>query len=112
MAEDLPVAVADRLQRADDRPLLTDFGIAKRLAANDELTGTGQIMGTLVYAAPEQLGNAKDVGAPADLVICNARNWTELFARPQADRIVLRDGVQIDTTLPDYARLDHLMETA
>lgn len=50
-------------------------------------------------------------GAPADLVICRAREWTELFARPQADRIVLRDGVQIDTTLPDYAELDPLMRT-
>ena len=48
--------------------------------------------------------------APADLVICNARDWTELFSRPQADRIVLREGKQIDTTLPDYAVLDHLME--
>jgi len=50
-------------------------------------------------------------GAPADLVICNARDWTELFARPQSDRIVLRDGVKIDTKLPDYKDLDHLMET-
>ncbi|MEM9971461.1 MAG: cytosine deaminase [Pseudomonadota bacterium] len=51
-------------------------------------------------------------GAPADLVICNARDWTELFSRPQADRIVLRGGRAIDTTLPAYATLDHLMETA
>ncbi len=50
-------------------------------------------------------------GAPADLVICKARSWTELFARPQADRVVLRDGVQIDRTLPDYAELDDLMTT-
>jgi cytosine deaminase len=50
-------------------------------------------------------------GAPADLVICRARDWTELFARPQADRIVLREGKMIDTSLPDYAELDHLMET-
>jgi len=48
-------------------------------------------------------------GAPADLVICRARNWTELFARPQADRIVLRAGRAIDTILPDYAELDDLM---
>ncbi|MDG4647171.1 cytosine deaminase [Roseibacterium sp. SDUM158017] len=52
-----------------------------------------------------------DKGAPADLVICKARNWTELFARPQADRIVLRGGVQIDRKLPDYAELDDLMRT-
>jgi cytosine deaminase len=50
-------------------------------------------------------------GAPADLVIVKARSWTELFARPQSDRIVLRDGRQIDRTLPDYAELDPLMRT-
>ena len=48
-------------------------------------------------------------GAPADLVITRARSWTELFARPQADRIVLRRGRQIDRTLPNYAELDGLM---
>jgi len=50
-------------------------------------------------------------GAPADLVICKARSWTELFARPQADRVVLRGGEQIDRSLPDYAELDDLMRT-
>lgn len=47
-------------------------------------------------------------GAAADVVLCNARSWTELFARPQADRVVLRAGRAIDTTLPDYAELDAL----
>ena len=51
------------------------------------------------------------VGAPADLVICSARSWTEFFARPQADRVVLRAGQTIDTSLPDYAELDELMES-
>ena len=53
-----------------------------------------------------------DAGAPADLVICRARSWTELFARPQSDRIVLRAGRPIDRTLPDYAELDDLMDVA
>ena len=48
-------------------------------------------------------------GAPADLVLCRAREWTELFSRPQADRIVLRAGRAIGRTLPDYAELDDLM---
>lgn len=48
-------------------------------------------------------------GAPADLVICRARSWTELFARPQSDRIVIRGGRPIDRTLPDHAELDDLM---
>jgi cytosine/creatinine deaminase len=51
-----------------------------------------------------------EVGAPADLVLFRARTWTELNARPQYDRIVLRRGRQIDTTLPDYRELDDLME--
>ena len=50
-----------------------------------------------------------DPGEPADLVICKARSWTELFARPQADRIVLRAGQTIKRELPDYAELDDLM---
>ena len=49
-------------------------------------------------------------GAPADLVICRARSWTELLARPQSDRIVLRGGRAIDRTLPSHAELDELME--
>jgi cytosine/creatinine deaminase len=48
-------------------------------------------------------------GAPADIVMFRARDWTEFFARPQSDRIVLRGGVQIDRSLPDYAELDDLM---
>lgn len=51
-------------------------------------------------------------GAPADLVITRARSWTELFARPQTDRIVLRAGRPIDRTLPAYEELDDLMEPA
>jgi cytosine/creatinine deaminase len=49
-------------------------------------------------------------GGPADLVLCRARSMTELLARPQSDRIVLRAGRAIDTTLPDYRELDPLME--
>lgn len=51
-------------------------------------------------------------GSAADLVIFRARSWTELFARPQSDRVVLRAGRAIDRRLPDYAELDHLMEPA
>ncbi|KIT14853.1 cytosine deaminase [Jannaschia aquimarina] len=48
-------------------------------------------------------------GAPADLVIFRVRTWTELLARPQSDRIVLRDGIAIDRTLPDYRDLDRMV---
>jgi cytosine deaminase len=52
------------------------------------------------------------VGGPADLILTRARDWTEFFARPQADRTVLVNGRAIDRTLPDYRELDHLMAGA
>jgi cytosine deaminase len=48
-------------------------------------------------------------GLPADLLLLDARSWTELNSRSQTDRIVLRGGRPIDTTLPDYRELDDLM---
>jgi cytosine deaminase len=48
-------------------------------------------------------------GAVADLVLFGARARTELRAGPPADRVVLRAGRPIDTTLPDYAELDRLV---
>ncbi len=48
------------------------------------------------------------LGLPADLVLFRARNWTELLSRPQSDRIVVRAGKRLATTLPDYRELDHL----
>ncbi len=51
-------------------------------------------------------------GAAADFVLFRARAWGELMARPQADRIVVRGGVAIDRTLPDYRELDDLMGAA
>jgi cytosine deaminase len=49
------------------------------------------------------------VGIPANLVIFKARTFSELLSRPQSDRIVIRNGKAIDTTLPDYETLDDLI---
>jgi cytosine deaminase len=49
-------------------------------------------------------------GAAADFIIFRGRSWTELLSRPESDRIVIRNGRAIDTTLPDYAELDDLMD--
>lgn len=48
-------------------------------------------------------------GGPADFIVFKGRSWTELLSRPESDRIVVRGGRAIDTTLPDYAELDGLM---
>ncbi|MGB7442653.1 MAG: cytosine deaminase [Coleofasciculaceae cyanobacterium] len=48
-------------------------------------------------------------GLAADLVLFKGRNFSELLSRSQHERVVLRNGKQIDTTLPDYAELDDLV---
>ena len=52
------------------------------------------------------------VGLPADLVLFKARHYSELLARSQHDRTVLRSGQPIDTELPEYAELDDLVSVA
>jgi serine/threonine protein kinase len=49
----------------DGAPRILDFGIAK--AQDKGATRTGIGMGTLRYMAPEQIEDAKNVGAPADI---------------------------------------------
>jgi cytosine deaminase len=47
-------------------------------------------------------------GEAADFILTQARDFTELFSRPQADRVVIRNGVSLDATAPRYAELDAL----
>ncbi len=48
------------------------------------------------------------VGEPADMILTQARDFTELFSRPQSDRVVVRDGAALDATTPHHAALDAL----
>ena len=50
---------------------LIDFGIGKMLA-DPNLTGTGQMMGTICYMAPEQLQDAKGTDYQADIYAVGA----------------------------------------
>lgn len=52
--------------RADCSVVLTDFGIAKPLDGSTQITGAGESIGTLIYAAPEQL-SSEEIGPSADL---------------------------------------------
>lgn len=45
-------------------------------------------------------------GLPANMVLFKARGYSELLARPQWDRVVLRNGIAIDAEVPDYSELD------
>ncbi len=48
-------------------PKLLDFGIAKVRDGDSTATGTGVMIGTPQYMAPEQVRGDRDVGAPADV---------------------------------------------
>ena len=55
------VKPANVLVDASGHACLSDFGLTKRLSSDSGLTGTGQFVGTLDYAAPEQFeGGALD----------------------------------------------------
>jgi len=51
-------------------------------------------------------------GLPADLVLFEGRTWSELLSRPQANRVVIRNGRAIERRLPDYRELDDLLGPA
>jgi serine/threonine protein kinase/mannitol/fructose-specific phosphotransferase system IIA component (Ntr-type) len=52
----------------EGKPHVTDFGLAKLLERNAELTGSGMILGTPEYMAPEQAkGLGKHADKPADI---------------------------------------------
>ncbi|NNM00311.1 MAG: serine/threonine protein kinase, partial [Gammaproteobacteria bacterium] len=54
------------LFRKDGTPLLSDFGIAKQLTIDDDLTKTGVFLGSPNYMAPEQ-ADAASVDGRADI---------------------------------------------
>jgi serine/threonine protein kinase len=69
-------------------PQVTDFGLAKRVAADGRLTLTGAILGSPEYMAPEQaLGHSNQVTSAADIYSFGAILYELLAGRPpfQAD---------------------------
>jgi serine/threonine-protein kinase len=74
---------ANVLLSADGTPKITDFGLAKRLDEENKLTGSGQLLGTPSYMAPEQAGGQSGaVGPPADVYALGAILYECLTARP------------------------------
>jgi cytosine/creatinine deaminase len=115
-AAGVPVAIAsdncrDPFYGFGDHDGLEVFNQAVRIAHLDRPYGdwVNAITSTPADLMGLEAGGRIGVGLPADLVIFNGRYFSEVLSRSQHDRVVLRQGRSIDTTLPDYAELDDLL---
>ncbi len=65
------------------QPRLTDFGLAKQVLGQSELTATGQVMGTPSYMPPEQAsGKLDEIGTASDVYSLGATLYFVLTGRP------------------------------
>ncbi len=74
------LAQGSRLNECDLK--VTDFGLAKLLDEPSTRTGSGEIVGTPSYMAPEQAGPGKQVGPAADVYALGAILYELLTGRP------------------------------
>jgi cytosine deaminase len=92
-----------------DHDALEVFAQAVRIAQLDHPMGDWPRLVTVTPASVMGDDARLAEGAPADLVLLRGRGYSEILSRPQSDRVVLRAGVPIDRTLPDYRELDSLL---
>jgi serine/threonine protein kinase len=96
-----------------DRVVLTDFGIAKALAAETTLTTPGDLLGTPQYMSPEQGEGRQDLDGRADQYSLGLIGWEMLTGRRpfQADNLAelmykhrFEEPDELDDIRPDAPR--------
>jgi cytosine/creatinine deaminase len=115
-ARRVPVAIAsdncrDAFFGFGDHDMLEVYREATRICHLDRPYGDWPRAVTATPAGLMGLSGAGRIGpgSPADLVLFEGRSWSELLSRPQANRVVLRNGAPIERRLPDYRELDDLV---
>jgi cytosine deaminase len=103
--------VRDPFHAYGDHDMLETFTQAVKIAHLDHPYGDWIRAVTAVPAAIMQLDQFGQIGRgrSADLIVLKARDYNEMLSRFQADRVVIRNGRAIDTTLPDYRQLDDIV---
>ena len=107
--------VRDPFYAYGDHDMLESFAQAVKIAHLDHPYGDWITAATSIPAEIMQLSDKYGrIGRrrSADLIVLKARDYGEMLARFQADRVVIRNGKAIDTTLPDYRELDDLVRVS
>jgi tRNA A-37 threonylcarbamoyl transferase component Bud32 len=96
------------LLTAEGEPKISDFGLAKRLDAEQGQTRTGAVLGTPSYMAPEQAEGKAGIGPAADVYGLGAILYELLTGRPpfQADTAldIVRQVVSEEPARPSQLR--------
>ena len=75
----------------DDRPYVTDFGMAKFMMEDVTLTQEGRGLGTVSYVSPEQAANAANVDERSDIYGIGATLYCLITGRPPFQAATTRE---------------------
>ena len=102
--------VRDPLHAYGDYDLLEVYREATRICHLDAPVGDWPTAVTTAPAAAMGLPDRTlSPGAAADFILFAARDFSELLARPQSDRCVVRQGVASAAAPPDFSELDAIL---
>ena len=99
------------LDRESGRAMLTDFGVARALQANEErLTGTGFVVGSPRYMSPEQAAGERTLDGRSDIYSLGLIGYEMItgepaFSAPNAASLLIKQltvpATPISTRVPD-----------